>query len=261
MPAIRTHNWLEFYESAKKACKRYTFEIVIVSPFDLPDELKGKENITLVMDYGNPSRCTQIANLKATGEFLYNCVDDGVFLEDSIDLALDYFKNNLTDSDVINMRYREAQGRTGGPLPLNFWDAHTHEELRLPGIKPEWKISLHFLMKRSHYLYLGGIDCQFEYSNHGIHDLMFRLQSLGGVIVDSQLEGLNCTHYMGRTGDHAPIHDAQVTHDSPIFKTMYLDPDAAKNRNKLNINNWTKCPEVWKRRFTRKVKSYEELYE
>lgn len=262
MPAIRTPNWLDFYKSATKACKKYKFQLVIVSPFELPLELKGYSNIKLIKDFGNPTRATQIANINADGDFLYNCVDDGIFFEDCIDVALDYFKNaKLTDLDVINMRYREFAGRSGGSLPIEFWDSRFHQELRLPGIKQDWKIAMHFLMKKSLYIKLGGLDCRFEYSNHAIHDLIFRVQELGGKVYNSPIEGLNCNHFMGRSGDHAPIHDAQTHHDEPIFKNLYTNYNCAKDRTYIDIDNWKSCPEVWERRFSKKIDSYKDILE
>ena len=44
IPGIRTPNWASLYESAEKACKKYTWEMIFISPFDLPEELKEKDN-------------------------------------------------------------------------------------------------------------------------------------------------------------------------------------------------------------------------
>ena len=250
LPGIRTNNWYNFYQSALEACKEFSFELVIVSPFDLPKELVDLpyKNIKLIKDYGCPSRATQLAVLNAEGEFIYNCVDDGLFFQKSIDYALNYCYR-FDYMDILNMRYREQQGGSGTQLPFDFWYAWYHDELRLPGIKREWKISLHFLMRKALYLELGGVDCQFEYVNHGAHDLMFRIQELGGKIYDSSIEGLNCEHMPGISGDHKPIHDAQISHDKPIFDFIYQNPNAAKERLHLNLHNWKDSPEIWTRRF------------
>ena len=115
-------------------------------------------------------------------------------------------------------------------------------------------------MKRDTYITHGGIDCQFEYSNHGIHDLMFRLQDAGGKVHHSLPEGLNCNHFMGRSGDHAPIHDAQTQHDSPLFKSIYTDPAAAKNRRMLRLDNWENEDEIWGRRdYNEGASTYEDF--
>jgi hypothetical protein len=260
MPAIRQHLWSDFYESAARSCSNHSFELVIASPFDLPDSLKDKTNIVHIKDYGNPSRATQLANIAATGDLIYNCVDDGVFTNHALDWVVDYFKRNCGELDVVNMRYREAPNGDGGVFPLESWKAGFHGDLRLPGINPEWGIALHFVMKRQTYLDFGGIDCEFEYSNHGIHDLMFRLQAAGGCIHPSELDGLNCTHLPGESGDHAPIHKAQTFHDGPRFANIYKSPTAAHDRKCLDLENWKSQSEVWDKRDCSNVQSYEDLY-
>ena len=52
IPGIRTPNWVNLYESTKKACKKYKWEIIFISPFDLPDELKDKDYVLLVKSLG-----------------------------------------------------------------------------------------------------------------------------------------------------------------------------------------------------------------
>ena len=40
LPSIRPKNLYKFYRAAEKACKERTFEIVIASPYNLPEELE-----------------------------------------------------------------------------------------------------------------------------------------------------------------------------------------------------------------------------
>ena len=84
MPAIRTSQWLMMYGSLINACQKYSWELVLVSPFDLPDNMKHFENIKMIKDYGAPSRCAQIGAIACEGEFLYHCVDDAIFLPEVI---------------------------------------------------------------------------------------------------------------------------------------------------------------------------------
>jgi hypothetical protein len=260
LPAIRTHNWKQFYDSIKPAIGEYTYEVVFCSPFDLPPELSGTSNIKLVKDYGCPTRAAQLAALACEGEYLLHCVDDGVFYYNSIENALRLLKEYCDDKDVMNLRYRESAGYSGGELAMNFWWAWTHADLQLPGIKEEWKTSLHFIMKRNYFFELGGFDCQFEYLNHPLHDLMFRVQADGGTLLDSPTEVMNCDHMPNRTGDHGPVHDAQLIHDDPIFKLMYNNKDAAYKRIHLDFSNWRYASPLWERRFGKKIpKEYKEL--
>jgi hypothetical protein len=68
IPAIRVNNWERMYQTILDACKEHTFELVLVSPFDLPESLKSKTNIKLIKDYGSPTRAAQIGLL--TGQKL-----------------------------------------------------------------------------------------------------------------------------------------------------------------------------------------------
>lgn len=261
MPAIRQHNWKAFYDSAYKSSEGKSFELVMVSPFPLPKELEGIPNITHIIDRGNPSRATQIANIAAKGNLIYNCVDDGLFFNNAISWVVEAFNNNpLGEDDVINMRYRESAGRDCPEFPINYWNAWTHAELRKISIHPSWIVAMHFVMRKSTYMKYGGIDCQFEYSTYGIQDLLFRIQASGGRVYNSSVEGLNCTHYIGITKDHKPIHDAQTYHDLPIFNEIYSYQDAAIKRKILDINNWKLQPDIWTRRFTsEEIKNYVDL--
>lgn len=189
--------------------------------------------------------------MRAKGEYIYNCVDDGVFRENSIDLALGILENTKNPKLIINMRYTELQGGRGPRLPDAFWFADFHQELRnLAGVGGRnYKISLHWLMRRDYYLELGGVDCDFEYVNHGSHDLMFRAQADGAYLMDSPIEGLLCDHMPQRTGDHGPIHDAQGQ-DELIFEALYGEnAEVARGRIHLDVNNYESTPAIWERRF------------
>ena len=263
IPAIRTHQWLMMYGSLFSACKNHTWELVLVSPFDLPPEMAHFDNIKLIKDYGAPTRAAQIGALQCEGEYMYHCVDDAIFLPDAIDNAVEFLKSQDNKKYVVNMRYREGAMYAGQTLPMGFWTAHFHNELRLLGIPKEYKISLHHFMRTDYFKELGGWDCQFEYINHPLHDLMFRVQADGGKLFDSATDATTCNHYINKTVDHAPIYDAQTFGDKPKFDAIYLIPEAAKQRIYIDLNNWQQASPVWKRRFKFKngklPQSYKEL--
>jgi len=252
MPAIRTYNWLMMYGSLLNSCKRHSFELVLISPFDLPDNMKHLDNVKLIKDYGPPTRAAQIGTFECEGRLMYHCVDDAIFLPDSIDIGIDFYDQQCGSKDVVNMRYREGANFSGQTLPPGFWMAWSHNELRLPGIPQHYKISLHHMFSLEYFRELGGWDCQFEYINHPLHDLMFRVQADGGTLYDLPVDATTCNHYVDKTGDHAPIYDAQTYFDKPKFDDMYSDLDAAASRIHLDIDNWKEADEVWDRRFKEK---------
>lgn len=257
MPAIRVHNWKKMYESLQQSCKRHTWELVLVSPFDLPSELKDAPNIKLIKDFGSPSRCAQLAFFECEGRLIYHCVDDALFLDDRIDEAIDQYDRVCTNKDAINMRYCEGQNYSGHSMPMGYWTAWYHGDLRLPGIPQAFKISLHHLMSAEYFAELGGYDCEYEYQNFNLHDLMFRLQADGGKIYDSEKDVTTCDHAQG---DHKVIEAAHHQHDFPLFVRTYGDSNVLKNRIKIDLNNWSKQPSFWVRRFQKGIpKDYQEL--
>ena len=262
IPAIRINNWERMFRSLQESCKLHNFELVLVSPFDLPDSLKNISNIKLIKDFGHPTRAAQIGLLSCEGRLVYHCVDDALFFPSAIDECIDVYDSSCSNKDVVNMRYREGKDFSGQEFDINFWFAHYHSELRLSGIERNWMISLHPLISAGYLKELGGWDCQFEYINHPLHDLMFRLQADGGKIINSPRDVTTCNHYGERSVDHASIHDAQTYNDRPIFDKMYSEKDVAYSRIKLKLNNWENTSDYWQRRFkgTRPTK-YEEILE
>lgn len=257
IPGIRTNRWKELYDSIKLACKRYSWELVFVSPFDLPEELKNIDNVVLVKDNGHVPRCVQKGILSLRSETFFLSVDDCTMAEDSIDLALDLYKKECGYKDVIAMLYGEG----GNRMPKEYWTASFHADLRKPGIPSNYKIANQPIMNKNYFIELGGLDCiNFEYLDKPIHDFMFRLQYDGGEIHFSPTHACIATWTPNDQGDHGPIHYAETTHDAPLFNAMYQNPEIISTRVKLDYDNWKQTPDVWVRRFNNGVpNTYEDL--
>ena len=253
IPGIRTSNWLRLYNSLKTSCKQYTWELVFVSPFDLPEEFKADENVRLIKDFGTIPRCVQKAVPFLNSDIFYLTVDDCYFSEDSIDYAVNLYKSKCNIKDVVSVSYGEG----GNLMDSKYWTVAFHPDLnRLPGIPKNYKIANQCIINKECFIELGGFDClTFEYMDKPIHDFMFRLQKSGGNIVHSDKHACIATWYPGEVGDHSPVHHAQVDHDEPIFIQMYLDPDILNRRVKIDYDNWKQSPAVWKRRFPFEIPS------
>ena len=260
VPGIRPHNWNELYESTKLACTKYDYEIVFIGPFCPPEGLLENENVKYIKDYASVPVCIQKASLECDGQLVFHTVDDGTLEKHSVDMAIDYYNKHCCEKDVINMRYKEGQGKNGNSLPLSYWKAWTHGDLRMRGIDPGWSISLQPMVSLQHFKDLGGFDCRFEYSNHCHHDLIFRIQMDGGRIINSPIEACNADHYPGTSGDHEPICRAQHQYDDPKFFELYGSRKPME-RIRIDYDNWKSCPQVWKIRFDKEKlpESYEEM--
>lgn len=261
VPAIRTNKWLRFYESIEKSCKKYTWELILISPFELPDTLKDKNNIKLIKDFGHPTRCLQLGIFEASGDLIYHTTDDAIMFENAMDEAIDFYYENCGYKDVINMKYREGKNYSGDSMPNDYWWAWFHGPLQLPGIPRNYKISLHHMLKTNYLIQLGGYNCQYHHANFSLHDLMFRVQYDGGRIFDSPKDITTCDHYIDKTVDHGAIFDSHNNHDLPLFQKIYSNNNALTQENTcIDINNWANEESVWLYRFSKGIpEKYEGL--
>ena len=260
MPAIRVPRWDEMFETIQKSCTRYSFELVMCGPFELTEKLKKCENVRMIIDNGSPSRCAQRAAIEARGKLIAHLVDDAHLLEEALDNALDLYNHACSRKDVINLRYTEGPDYGGGVMPPNYWFITAHPPLLQPGVPSEYKMACHHLIATEYFRELGGYDCEFEYQNYNLHDLMFRVQYNGGIIYDSPTDVSRCDLFVLRTGDHGVIMDAQQQHDEPLYQKIYSDPNVLEKRLRIPLDNWNQQDPVWQRRFSKGIpKNYEEI--
>src|SRR5687768_5628392 len=60
------------------------WELIVVSPYELDTPLKEKSNFTVIQDYGNPTRCVQLASLIARGTLFTWLSDDCTIIEKNL---------------------------------------------------------------------------------------------------------------------------------------------------------------------------------
>ena len=259
LPSIRTHNLDRFYDSVQGSCQEYDWEIVVASPFDLPESLSNKNNVKLIKTFDKIPVCIQRATKLAEGELICHLVDDCELLPSSLDQSIDFFKDTCSKKDALCLTYVELANYMVSPerwrvksiLEGSEW-AH---EFQSPFINPEWFVFVQPMMLRRRFIELGGMDCQFEYSNHAHHDLAFRLQIQGGNVHVPPFMISVAAHMPERTGDHGPVHDAQTGPDQKRFNQLYQ----YERTPVINYNNWEECSGRWERRFGNEYLSYEEM--
>jgi len=254
-PAIRTNLWENVYESLKKSCKKYNWELVFCGPFDLPDSLKEVENVKYIHETGNVSRAVQAGILQTNGKLIYIGNDDCTFRENMLDIALAAYNKRAHPVDIMQCTY--VEGNT--PQPNIYWTTQFHATFKpLAGVDQSWLLATEPILHRDYFLELGGFDCNWEYMDMATHDFMFRAQKNGSKIIYSPAYVSDMTWWPDHQGDHGPIHDAMVLHDMNLFKEVWLHKN---DRLKIDYNNWKSAPAVWKRRFPSEVyESYEALW-
>lgn len=259
IPGIRTHNWQTVIDTLRTSCSRHSFEVVFSGPFDPPPTVAVLPNVKYFKTYACPSVAGQLGSKLCDAKLLLHSVDDAHFIPDAVNKAIDLYNARCSRKDAVNMRYTEDANFSGKTSPPEYWFAHHHVPLRLPGIPANYRLALHFLIDLSYFRELGGFDCRYEYMNLNLHDLMFRLQYDGGVVYDSPTDITNCDHFCGRSGDHAPIHDAYGS-DIGIFNSFYGNPNALHpGMVRIDFDNWRQQPEIWQRRFKKLYNTYDEM--
>lgn len=251
MPAIRVHNWDRVYQSIENATKR-TFELIIVSPYPLTPFLQGKRNVKYVKDFGSPVRTSCIGAMLCEGDFVYPThSDDAVFIEDSIDDNIAFLLQQGSDiKNVIVCKYSETEGCK---QPEKFHPDDYYKLTTAPvnkeHIPDHWLIFNSAIWHRKYFDTFGGWDCTFEVCPMAHTDLAVRAQKDGAIVRLSPYPLTICNHMPETSGDHAPVHYAQLLADEPLFREKYkggIDHFPIR----IDLMNWKKAETVWKRRFS-----------
>ena len=250
LPAIRVNLWKRLYDSIVKSCTKYSFELVFVSPYDLPDELKNIDNVFVVKDSGSPTRVTNIGASHCKGKVISHIVDDGIVFPNAYDIILDKFFANNNDKCVMVCRYREGPNMEGTVQPLEYYTfGHWKKHSTLFKTIPEnWLLTMQPLMSLDYFKELGGLDSvSFEYVSGAFLDFSCRAQLDDARLELSPVELMTADWLPGEEGDHGPVHHACIDHDLPLFDEMYAN---GPQRTKIDYDNWKLSQSVWLRRWT-----------
>lgn len=238
IPGIRTNNWEELIESIKLSCSLYSYEVIFIGP-EYDNVLDDYKNIKFVKDYGSPNRCQQIGMVLAEGDNVTWGSDDCMYEPKSIDKCLHLLEKDCTDVVITN--YNEGGSKAVNNFGLGVCYPSTKH------IKDSWMIFNTAFMSRENFNKVGGFDCSFDVTCVGHADFAARCQKFGYNVKLCDIKLLACSHMPGVTGDHAPVHYAQLTKDIPNYRNKYskdLFPDIV-----VAVDNWKLQEEIWNRRF------------
>jgi len=244
LAAIRKQNWSRLYNSIIESIGNYSFEIIFCGPHEEPpEELKNLPNVKCILDYGAPTRAQQIACIAARGEYLAWTADDGWFLPNKLKECLDIIKANPSSRKAMVTHYKEDIKDGLASYSCNF-----HEPARSPYFPDSYVVFNSAIVQTDHFKEIGGFDCRFEVCPMAFVDYGIRSHRDGIEVIMNDDIIFECTHFPGRTGDHAPIHDGQTQHDMPLYKKIYLNPNCV-GRIHIDLENWASEPSRWIRRF------------
>lgn len=246
IPSINPERLINIYDQCKNTLdSKYTFELIYVGPIIPSLELIQKENFKFYIDYGSPARSFQIGSLFAEGVYLAFLPDDGIIQNNAFTECLD-LAYRISEIDGITLRYSEGVNYTGDQSDnLEYWRGKYHDDQKLDGVSSEWKIAPLFMMHTLYFRELGGLDCMFEHVNLNSHDLMYRLQKIGGTMHLSPSKVLAAD--WNKNYAQSILFQAYTQNDLPLFQKLYNNYDP--NRLKIDYLNWINSPAKWQRRY------------
>jgi hypothetical protein len=248
LAGIRTEKWSRLFKSISRTTSTIDYELIFVSPYDLPPKLAARGNVRLIKDFGCPTRCYQLGLMHSTGDYVVWPADDGVFSRTmAVDKAIARIKDR---KDVVALKYFEGE-RNNKSIKQereDWWHVGRHHMLKSCKYLPKhYYLIMNAVIRRDYFMEIGGWDCRFEHLGLGSVDLAARLQNDGANVILGE-KFMDIAHLPGASGDHGPIFHAQTKNDSPLFEKMYNDP-ANANRAKIDFDNWKQAEAVWSRRF------------
>lgn len=253
IPSIRTANWRRFLESVQNSIKKYSCEVIFIGPFVDEGTLNDFPIARHIKSYDTVGVCLQKACKEAEGVLLYHNVDDSVFVEGAIDIAIDFYARYCNKEDILNARYREGKNFISNEFPELYWRLGSYPHVYGQRyINPDWRLSVQPILSKEYFIEIGGLDCRFVYSNHSHIDLSCRVNQLGGRVIHSPIEVAFTDHGQG---DHMPIQLAQEGPDTIMFNDLWNNP----RENIIDYDNYKKYEGRWEGRFSKEYESYEEL--
>ncbi len=241
---IRNYNWTKLVQSIRDNTKE-NFEVIFVGPQDLPTELQNTTNIHYYKDFGSANRCQQIGATLACGKYLTWMADDCFFCSKTLQNTIDILEKNKNTNTVVATKYTEGNNIIHGDDYYKMGNAYPTS----PFIQHDWWIFNSAVFYREYFEKLGGWDCRFEGTCMAHADLAVRAQRDGANVIMIGQSMTSCGHMPNLTGDHAPMHYAQLYNDEPLFRQLYNDPECV-NRIYISLDNWKNSPYLWTRRFT-----------
>lgn len=266
-PAIRVDRWVNMYKSIEKSFSG-SWELILVTEMNLPEELKNKDNIKVIFSERSPMAKQQQGLEHCEGEYITIVSDDSLWLEGTLDETFDNIntlieQNKFDYKTIIVLKYLEGkefsfpdwykeQVRPEMRFDTNYdfmrankyyW-SDTHESSNIIGIPYHSPILSCAIYTRKLLLEVGGWDSQFQSQAMGNIDLSARLMYHGCNYVIQDIVVSTCGYMEEATGDHGRIHYCQLYDDQPLLNDMYKIE--RRDRIFMSLDNWKNSDDIWK---------------
>jgi len=254
LPAFRVKDWERYLDSIVPSLgPKYSVEVIFCGPEkELPEHLQSKYpfDVTMIQDFGNPTRCLQLACLSAKGERLcYTSSDDGWFPNGRLEQMMDM---TIQKGIMINGAFREGKknglSRKDDCSELEVFYCKYHGNYyQSDFIDPKMMLLFTNIIKTEEFMELGGVDANFETTGQSIVDFGMRYQRAGKPFEYIFEYFFEQDWLPDDTGDHGPVWHAAFL-DLEKMTAMNHDPSIV-NRIKIPLDNWKNTEDRWHRRF------------
>ena len=241
VPSIRPHKIRRLYDSVSASARDLKVKFIVVGNYQ-PDF-----ECVYLNSLASPNYCVQQAIVELTEdcEYIKWSTDDAVYFPETLlDLMTEI---KAVDRSFAVVKYTE-EGPPGTPSGKDdvYYTAIIHDDLRyLRGVRNLYKLAPVAIYKRSDFIELGGLNCQYEHINLSTHDLAFRAQENGLVPYISNDVVMHCDSNSSDE-EHRPLDIGHSQNDYPIFAKQYENL-ISTDKIKIDPNNYKNHPNVWRR--------------
>ena len=207
IPSIRRDLLTGVYQSLASSFHG-DWEMVVVGPYPLPGELITESRVVWRQDFGNPTRCRQIALLASRGDYICFAADDCNFFPDSLDKAYALTREDDYKTIVLG---KYSEGSPDNPVTLDpayyKFAYHQPHQALMKRLGKDYYFVNTGLVHNKLMIEVGGFDCRYEACAMACCDISIRLQNNGAKIVVAP-DPIFWNPYLPiHAGDHGPVHD------------------------------------------------------
>lgn len=247
VPSIRPNNLQKLYDSIKSSFSG-AFEMIVASPYELPESLNNDNGVKLITTHRPPLAAQQQALIESTGEWITWAADDGYYLPGALDESFRLLEGQNYKT-VIMGKYQEGEKKDDHMEGNDYYILTNHVQSTCFFISEGTLMLNCGVLSRQILMEMGGWDAgSFHTCPPGYNDLAVRLQNYSCKFIIQTSMMFECSHLPGVLGDHAPLHFEQTLRDEPMFKEIWNHPYFSK-RLAINLENYKKSPVRWERRF------------
>jgi len=119
--SIRTERLKNLYDSIKQSFSG-EFELIVISPYDLPWVMKDIYNVKLIKSFRSPCACQQQGLLEATGDWLAWSSDDCTYLPNAIDDSFKLLEGKDENTIIVSKILRATNQYLWILMPIIILD-------------------------------------------------------------------------------------------------------------------------------------------